>query len=184
MKIIHTGQPGRPCKQPNLTLLQTAMAPGCHISVSKLAWLIGIHHNTLHGYLKRYNIDYQPTSISNNDLNLLVQHFHTIKSQSGLQYLSGSMRHHGLRIQQQCIAESLHCVDPLGRVLWWCTTICCCQYKVSHPNALCMDGHHKLIHWDIIIHGVIDGYCQTVSIRLIYNFIYISALSMQSRLLH
>ncbi|KIM74567.1 hypothetical protein PILCRDRAFT_79976, partial [Piloderma croceum F 1598] len=25
-----------------------------------------------------------------------------------------------------------------------------------------LDGHHKLIMWGIIIHGVIDGYCHTV----------------------
>ena len=25
-----------------------------------------------------------------------------------------------------------------------------------------MDGHHKLIHWDIVIHGIVDGYCYTV----------------------
>ncbi|KAG2134987.1 hypothetical protein BD769DRAFT_1293898, partial [Suillus cothurnatus] len=37
------------------------------------------------------------------------------------------------------------------------------QYKVSQPNALWhMDGHHKLIHWGIVIHGIIDGYCRTV----------------------
>ena len=157
------------------------MAPGRHISVSKLAKLLGIHCNTLHDYLKRYNIDYQHTSISNSDLDLLVQHFRTIKPQSGLRYLSGSMNRHGLRIQWQRIAESLRHVDPLGRVLRQHTTIHRRQYKVSHPNALWhIDGHHKLIHWGIIIHGIIDGYCRTVSIILIHTFL----LLMQSRLLH
>ena len=150
-------------------------------SVSKLAKLLRIHHNTLHDYLKRYNIDYQHTLISNSNLDLLVQHFCTIKPQSGLWYLSGSMNHHGLQIQWQCIAESLRRVDPLGRALQQHTTICHPQYKVSHQNALWhIDGHHKLIHWGIIIHGIIDGYCQTVSIILIHTFL----LSMQSRLLH
>ncbi|KAG1827436.1 uncharacterized protein BJ212DRAFT_1474588 [Suillus subaureus] len=37
------------------------------------------------------------------------------------------------------------------------------QYKVLQLNALWhMDGHHKLICWGIIIHGIIDGYCRTM----------------------
>ncbi|KAF8800932.1 hypothetical protein BYT27DRAFT_7035561, partial [Phlegmacium glaucopus] len=33
------------------------------------------------------------------------------------------------------------------------------QYQVPRPNALWhIDGHHKLIAWGIVIHGVADGY--------------------------
>ncbi|KAG2070127.1 hypothetical protein BDR04DRAFT_933577, partial [Suillus decipiens] len=65
-----------------------------------------------------------------------------------------------LRVQQQRIIASIHCVDPLGTVLCQCTMIQQQQYKVSRPNTLWhMDGHHKLIHWGIVIHGIIDGYC-------------------------
>jgi hypothetical protein len=52
----------------------------------------------------------------------------------------------------------------LETVLLQCTMIQRWQYKVSRPNALWhMDGHHKLICWGIVIHGIIDGYCHTVS---------------------
>ncbi|KAG1743404.1 hypothetical protein EDB19DRAFT_1616172, partial [Suillus lakei] len=58
----------------------------------------------------------------------------------------------------QQITASIHCVNPLGTVLHQCTMIHQRQYKVSQPNALWhMDGHHKLIHWGIVIHGIIDG---------------------------
>ena len=148
VEVVHTGHHGPPRKKPNLALLQAAMAPGHHISVSKLAQMIGIHRNTLRSYLKKYKIDYQHTPISDGDLDLLIKHFCSIKPQTGLRYLSGSLRRHGLRIQRKCIAESLHRVDPLGRVLRRRTTIHRRQYQVSHPNALWhMDGHHKLIHW-------------------------------------
>ena len=114
--------------------------------------------------LKKHNIDYQHTPISDNDLDLLVHHFCGIKPQSGLCHLSGSLRHHGLQIQHHHIAESLHLVDPLGRVLHHCTAILCQHYHVSHPNALWhIDGHHKMIHWGIVIHGIVDGHCSTVS---------------------
>ncbi|KAI5984837.1 hypothetical protein EDD15DRAFT_2143373, partial [Pisolithus albus] len=63
-----------------------------------------------------------------------------------------------LCIQRHRISSSLQRVDPLGRVLWKQATIHRRQYRVSRPNALWhMDGHHKLIHWGIVIHGIIDG---------------------------
>ncbi|KAF9246835.1 hypothetical protein BU15DRAFT_24425, partial [Melanogaster broomeanus] len=65
----------------------------------KLSWLVGVHRNTLRYYLKKYNIDYQHTPITDGELDLLVRHFRNIKPQSGLQYLSGSLRRHGLCIQ-------------------------------------------------------------------------------------
>ncbi|KAG2097404.1 hypothetical protein BD769DRAFT_1304257, partial [Suillus cothurnatus] len=65
-----------------------------------------------------------------------------------------------LRLQQQQIIASIHHVDPLGTVLRQRTMIQQQQYKVSRPNALWhMDGHHKLICWGIVIHGIINGYC-------------------------
>ncbi|KAF5309236.1 hypothetical protein D9619_012711 [Psilocybe cf. subviscida] len=38
------------------------------------------------------------------------------------------------------------------------------KYRVPRPNALWhIDGHHKLIHWGIVIHGIADGYSRTVT---------------------
>ncbi|KIK29085.1 hypothetical protein PISMIDRAFT_89933 [Pisolithus microcarpus 441] len=139
------------------------MAPGRHISVSKLARLLGIHWNTLRYYLKKYGIDYQHTPITDGELDLLINYFCHLKPQSGVRYLAGSLSRHGLRIQRHRISSSLQRVDPLGRVLHKQATIHRCHYRVSRPNALWhMDGHHKLIHWGIVIHGIIDGYCRTV----------------------
>jgi hypothetical protein len=37
------------------------------------------------------------------------------------------------------------------------------KYTVPRPNALWhIDGHHKLIAWGIVIHGVADGYTRKV----------------------
>ncbi|KAG1883698.1 hypothetical protein F4604DRAFT_1575544, partial [Suillus subluteus] len=53
--------------------------------------------------------------------------------------------------------------DHLGTVLHQHTMIQRWQYKVSWSNALWhMNGHHKLICRGIIIHDIIDVYCQTV----------------------
>jgi hypothetical protein len=77
------------------------------------------------------------------------------------------MRGNGLKIQRYRIVQSLHSIDQIGVHLWqrqqrkakvaWQT------YKVSRPNALWhMDGHHRLIRWGFVIHGIVDGYSRKV----------------------
>ncbi|KAI6103776.1 hypothetical protein EDD16DRAFT_1480358, partial [Pisolithus croceorrhizus] len=37
------------------------------------------------------------------------------------------------------------------------------KYYVKQPNTVWhIDGHHKLIHQGIVIHGFIDRFCHTV----------------------
>lgn len=38
------------------------------------------------------------------------------------------------------------------------------MYRVKRSNALWhIDGHHKLIRWGFVVHGIIDGYCRTIT---------------------
>ncbi|KAI6149917.1 hypothetical protein BKA82DRAFT_4339055 [Pisolithus tinctorius] len=61
---------------------------------------------------------------------------------------------------QDYITSLGHCENMACR---YSEATCHHKCKVSHPNALWhMDGHHKLVHWGIVIHGIIDGYCHTV----------------------
>jgi hypothetical protein len=162
--VEHTGRPGRPRKVPNVQLLHEFASPGRHLQQTKIARVMGIHRNTLCSYLKQNNVSYKYSQISDADLDHAVQEFHQMKPNSGVCYLTGHLRQLGLQLQQQWIIASIHRVDPLGTVLCQCTMIQWQQYKVSRPNALWhMDGHHKLICWGIVIHGIIDGYCCTVS---------------------
>lgn len=164
---MQTGRHGRPRKVPNLNYLYDAMSPKRRITLTSLAKLIGIHRHTLRTYLKHYNVDYKFAVLSDSDLDLLVKTFRSVKPESGIQYLVGFLRRHGVRIQKSRLISSVHRVDQLGRVLRERTAIRRRKYKVSRPNALWhMDGHHKLILWGIVIHGFIDGYCRTVSALL------------------
>ncbi len=44
------------------------------------------------------------------------------------------------------------------------------NYSVPRPNALWhIDGHHKLITWGIVLHGIADGYTHKVSVYNIYD---------------
>ncbi|KAG1720717.1 uncharacterized protein EDB91DRAFT_1064727, partial [Suillus paluster] len=82
---------------------------------------------------------------------------------SGIRYIIGFLRRHGLRVQHRRVVESLRRVDRLGQVLRDRRVKRRRKYHVKRPNALWhIDGHHKLIRSGIVIHGFIDGFCRTV----------------------
>ena len=89
----------------------------------------------------------------------------------------GHFRCCGIWIQKERIRLSLARVDRLGQVLRNHNAIDRRVYKVPRPNALWhLDGHHKLIRWGIVIHGIVDGYSRAVSplniITIPTNFIF------------
>jgi hypothetical protein len=164
IRVVHSGHPGRPRKVPNPIFLRHSLSTQSNVRLGSLARKLGIHRNTLRHYVQNYNIDMKYADISDDDLDELVREFRVTRPTSGLRYLSGAMRVSGIRVQKRRLAESLHRVDPVGRVLRRRATIQRRRYKVSRPNALWhQDGHHKLIRWGIVIHGIVDSYCRTVS---------------------
>ncbi|KAI9452574.1 hypothetical protein HD554DRAFT_2005831, partial [Boletus coccyginus] len=61
-------------------------------------------------------------------------------------------------VQYRRILQSLRRVDRIGQVLRNRQVKRRRKYYVKRPNALWhIDGHHKLIRWGIVIHGIIDG---------------------------
>lgn len=150
------------------------MSPKRRITLAALARLLGIHRHTLRTYLKHYNVDYKFAALSDGDLDILVKTFRSVKPESGIRYLVGFLRRHGLRIQKTRLITSIGRVDRLGRTLRERTAIRRRKYKVSRPNALWhMDGHHKLIMWGIVIHGFVDGYSRTVRASVFMNILLI-----------
>ena len=70
---------------------------------------------------------------------------------------------HKFRVQRSRLIESINRVDTLAKQLRKSTTSKRREYHSARPNALWhLDGHHKLILWGIVIHGVTDGYDRTV----------------------
>lgn len=171
VNIQRTGKRGRPRKVPDENILEEAFAPNRNITISQLASTIGIHRNTLSKYLQEYGISPRAySSISDADLDRLIKEYRRHNPQSGVRYLRGRLRKkHGLRLQKRRIKESIDRVDPLGNILRNYTMIPRRVYHVSRPNALWhLDGHHKLIRWGFVIHGIIDGYSRMVCLCITY----------------
>ncbi|KZT06697.1 uncharacterized protein LAESUDRAFT_653023 [Laetiporus sulphureus 93-53] len=112
--------------------------------------------------MRIYGLQNAFSPISNGQLNAVVKAYKQRKPDSGICYLRGFLHQHHLQIQKNCLYQSLRHVDGLNHVLQWRRTIQRRKYKSSRLNALWhCDGHHKLIHWGIVIHGFIDGFCHT-----------------------
>ena len=162
----HSGRHGRPCKIVNLDFLQDALNPKRRIALETLANKLGMHRNTLRYKLKALGVDTKFSSLPDKDLDILVKVFQEQRPDSGLRYLTGFLRKHGLRVQKRRVHAAVNRVNRLGQELRRRTRIKTVRksYEVSRPNALWhIDGHHKLIHWGIVIHGCVDGYSRAVS---------------------
>ena len=154
--VIHTGLPGRPRKVVNLAYLQEAMSPHRAIPIAKLAKVLKIHPETLKHEMKRHGVTREFAALSDRDLDRLVKVYKSTKPDSGIRYLIGFLRYHGLRVQRKRVIHSVKRVDSVGRALRVRKIIKRRKYSVRRPNSVWhLDGHHKLIMWGIVIHGVI-----------------------------
>ncbi|KAF7288225.1 Integrase catalytic domain-containing protein [Mycena chlorophos] len=164
LNIRRSGKRGRPRKMISKEWLTAAVAPGRRITLSKLAELAGVHRHTLRAYLKQYGVYERFTSLSDRDLDLLVRTFKSKKPTSGLSYIVGFLRSHGLKIQRRRVRASIKRIDPLGTAIRRHQATDRQKYSVPHSNYLWhLDGHHKLIRWGVVIHGIVDGYCRTIT---------------------
>ena len=106
--------------------------------------------------------------ISDSDLDNLVRKYRQENPAGGRSYVMGHLRAtHLLHIQQQRVSDSINRIDQLGQGMRrrFGKKKERKEYQVPRPNALWhIDGHHKLIAWSIVIHGVADGYSRKVCI--------------------
>jgi AraC-like DNA-binding protein len=163
IRTERTGRLGRPRKQIDRDFLRIATAANRHINMSELAECIGVHRNTLASHLKEEGLRPSYSTITDEHLEDIVRAFKIQRPESGYRYLVGHLRNQGLRIQRRRVIKALRHVDGLGRRLRVRKALRRRKYHVRHPNAMWhLDGHHKMIRWGIVIHGMIDGYCRTV----------------------
>ncbi len=105
--------------------------------------------------------------MDNTELDALIRDYRLIRKTAGVRYIVGYLRSLNLRIQRQRVIDSMGRVDGISVVLREQQTIKRRVYQVPRPNALWhIDGHHKLIRWGFVIHGMVDGFCRTVSFPL------------------
>jgi hypothetical protein len=164
VRLIHTGHPGRPSKSIDLGFLRNAMSSRRKLKLKRLAHALRMHPRALRARICQAGIrthHYSP--ITNDELDILIREYRRRKPNSGLRYLRGWLFSQGIRVQKERIRKSLKRVDGLRQSLLRHNTIDRRDYEVPRPHALWhMDGHHKLIRWGIVVHGIVDGYSRSV----------------------
>ena len=136
--------------------------------MKQLAQLLGIHRNTLRRKLKQGGVYQHFTALLDSEIDTLIKAFKRQRPESGLSYIMGFLRQHGVRVQTARIRQSYNRVNTLGKALRHNKKIQRREYSSPRPNFVWhCDGHHKLIRWGYVIHGFIDGYCRTVSCLMI-----------------
>ncbi|KAK7000661.1 hypothetical protein R3P38DRAFT_3616554 [Favolaschia claudopus] len=146
IRVERTGR-GRPRKVVEPVWLAEAVSSHRKITLQALADALGMHRNTLRNYLKMYRVYNRYSDISDHDLDILTRRFKRLKPSSGLRYLIGFLRTHGLKVQKERVRKSLCRIDGLGQVLRK-HAIARRDYYAPRPNAVWhMDGHHKMIRW-------------------------------------
>ena len=167
---IHSGKRGRPKKFVDPKVLHDAFQKGRRIPTSVLATALGINRKTLQARIQESDINFRYDEIADEELDALVRKYYQENPTSGCAYIIGRLRAaHALRIQCHRVMASMKRVDWLGQGLRQRVgkkkerT----HYQVPRPNALWhIDGHHKLIAWGIVIHGVADGYTRKVCLLI------------------
>jgi hypothetical protein len=167
IKLIRTGLPGRPRKRADPKFLARSLSTQSLLSISHLARVMGISRSSVYRYMKTFKISHDYSSITSAQLDVMLRAYRYRQPGSGRSYVMAFLRRHCLRVQRHRVIDAMHRTDGSGTTVRRRRTIIRRVYRVSRPNYLWhMDGHHKLIKFGFVIHGIIDGYCRTVKLDL------------------
>lgn len=139
------------------------MHPSRGFTKSGLARTAQIHRHTLRKQANAENLDIGFSDISNDELRELAIEFEIERPSSGRKFFIAYLRDRGIKVQRKRASEALNYLKRLNRRLIT-QRIERRQYAVPGYNRVWhLDGHHKLNRYKFVIHGLIDGFCRTVS---------------------
>ncbi|KAI4892095.1 hypothetical protein NFI96_019152 [Prochilodus magdalenae] len=104
-------------------------------------------------------------SIDNGELDAKVREILSCHPNTGYKMMVGHLNAQGIRIQRHRVQEAMCREDPEGTVMRTLRlqTLLCRRYSVPSPYSLWhIDGNHKLIQWQIVVHGGIDGFSRLI----------------------
>lgn len=144
--------------------LREAVAPEKGYSLKTIAVLCRVSSKTVRAQLRSYGIDFGHAEPTQYQLDALCRVYKEKKPKSGYRYVVGWLQSEGIRVTKESVLASLRRVDAVGQAIRRYGVIDRRPYSVPHSNYLWhIDGHHKLILWGIVVHGIVDGFCRTVS---------------------
>lgn len=161
---IRTNQRGRPRKVISREWLQNALSAKYAFSISEIARLAGVDRKLIQRAMRDYNLVREFSSVEVDDLDNMISTYKLEHPNAGYRYIMGWFNSENIKVQRSRVLESLRRIDALGHAIRNHATIDRQKYVVPSSNCLWhMDGHHKLIKWGVVLHGIADGFCRSVS---------------------
>ena len=149
---------GRP--QISISEEQLSLLIELQFTNENIASLLHVSPRTIRRRIIHYGLEREVgfTEMDDTCLDAITEQFVGTHPNCGEVSLSGFLRSLNLKVQRYRVRDSLRRVDPRGVQTRFRQVHRRC-YSVSMPNSLWhIDGHHRLIHWRIVVHGGIDGY--------------------------
>ncbi|XP_073805112.1 uncharacterized protein [Danio rerio] len=142
-------------------LLQTNLPVPC------IAKIIGISTRTVFRRMSEFGLSVSGlySSITDEELDNTVKAIKDDMPAAGYRMVRGRLLSLGMRVQWQRIAASMHKVDSVGILSRMARLGCVVRRTYSVPGPLSLvhvDTNHKLIRYNIVIFGGLDGYSRKI----------------------
>ncbi|XP_057697765.1 uncharacterized protein LOC130919236 isoform X2 [Corythoichthys intestinalis] len=160
-----SGRVGRPKilipKEHTLHLLDVGL------SVATIAQLFGVSRRTLHRHTAQwgYTVQGSYSSLTDEELDSLVSEMHTSNPNAGYRMMKGLLKAQGHKVQWERVRSSMHRVDTSSIVSRMPQLRFGVRrtFSVPSPKSLMhIDTNHKLVRYNIVIFGGIDGYSRKI----------------------
>ncbi|XP_048036887.1 uncharacterized protein LOC125262256 isoform X2 [Megalobrama amblycephala] len=137
------------------------------LPVTCIARLLGVSKFTIHRRMGEWGLSVKATysNITDAELDALVATIHTSNPNAGYRMMMGLLRAQGHRVQWDRVRSSMHRVDTASIVYRMSQLGCVVRrtYSVPSPKSLMhIDTNHKLIRYNIVIFGGIDGFSRKI----------------------
>lgn len=162
VKVVREGRRGRPRKWIDPNWLIEAVDPRRRLTKQTLASCLGVDKKTLKRIMEEFGLSIDYSRVTEQRLHELAGQFKIMRPSQGYRMFEAWLFAMGICLPIHQIRKAMDPVDRAlrkpgqrkGRG----------AYEVEGSNTLWhLDGHHKLIRWRFVIHGIIDGFDRTVS---------------------
>ncbi|XP_059195790.1 uncharacterized protein LOC131976672 isoform X2 [Centropristis striata] len=138
-----------------------------NLSVPCIAKLMGISRSTVYRRMAEYNLSIKSlySTMTDEELDQCVREIKSRQPHSGYRMVKALLQARGLRVQYNRVRASMHRVDTTGVISRMLHLGCIARrtYSVPGPQSLIhIDTNHKLIRYNIVIFGGIDGFSRKI----------------------
>uniref|UniRef100_A0A3P8U8Y1 Integrase catalytic domain-containing protein n=1 Tax=Amphiprion percula TaxID=161767 RepID=A0A3P8U8Y1_AMPPE len=138
-----------------------------HLPVTCIAKFLGVSRRTVYRRMQEFDLSVRGTysTMTDQELDIIISSIKSQMPNAGYRLVQGHLVSMGLRVQWWRMMASMHRVDAAG-IFSRLTEIGCVvrrSYSVQGPLSLVhIDTNHKLIRYNIVVFGGVDGYSRKV----------------------